>query len=86
MRTASPAGDESPMNTVPIGFSTLPPSGPAIPVIPIPSSAPAFSRAPRARASATFALTAPCASRSAALTPTSSTLARFEYVTKPRSK
>ena len=63
---------------MPTGFSTLPPSGPAMPVIASARSTPARSRAPRAMCSATGALTAPCAAISASLTPSSSTFEAFE--------
>ena len=74
------------MKTVPTGFTLVPPSGPAMPVTPTPTSTPAFLRAPAAICAAIASLTAPCASIALASTPSSSILAAFEYVTKPRSK
>jgi hypothetical protein len=50
-RAPSPVQTEK--QTVPTGFSSVPPSGPAMPVIPIPRSAPKRDAAPSASASAT---------------------------------
>jgi len=66
------------MNTVPTGFWALPPSGPAIPVMLTPTSTWACFRAPRAICPATGSLTAPCAARSWAETPSSCCFASFE--------
>ncbi len=63
------------MHTVPTGFSAVPPPGPAIPVVATARSTPLASRRPDAIARATGSLTAPCASRSAGGTPSSSILA-----------
>jgi len=63
------------MATVPTGFSGLPPSGPAMPVTPTPTSTPARDRRPSAMASATGSLTAPCVAINSAGTPSSSVLA-----------
>src|SRR2546425_3481861 len=59
LRCNGPPESASAMNTRPTGFSGVPPAGPAIPVTPSPTSAPALSRMPAAMASATSALTAP---------------------------
>ena len=64
----------------------MPPSGPAIPVTEQATSAPKRSRAPSAIASATSGETAPWRSISPASTPSSSTLASFEYATTPPLK
>src|SRR5207302_1515948 len=50
---------DSAICTVPTGFSSLPPPGPAMPVIPTPSVLPTWRRIPSARAIATSLLTAP---------------------------
>ena len=55
--------------TVPTGFSGLPPAGPAIPVMPNPMLAPVFLRIPRDISSAVGSLTAPCFSNVAGFTP-----------------
>ena len=60
--------------TSPTGFSSVPPPGPAMPVMPTPTSAPALARAPSASASATSAETAPTRSISAGSTPASADL------------
>jgi hypothetical protein len=70
-------------HTVPTGFSSVPPSGPAIPVIATAASAPKRSIAPAAIASATAPETAPCSSISAGSTPRSCCFASFEYATTP---
>src|SRR6476646_11956682 len=69
--------------TVPTGFSALPPPGPAIPVIAIAVSAPNRLSAPAAIASATGSDTAPWVSIRCGSTPSSSLLASFEYDTTP---
>jgi hypothetical protein len=69
--------------TVPTGFSGVPPPGPAIPVIATAISAPKRCNAPAAIASATGSDTAPLASISAGSTPSSSALASLEYDTTP---
>src|SRR6185503_2607573 len=84
-RTSTPAGDATPTKTVPTGFSGDPPSGPAMPVMATPQAVPPMRQAPRAMASATGALTAPCARMRSAGTPRRSVLASFEYTTTPRS-
>ncbi len=61
----------------PTGFSEEPPSGPAIPVTDAATDAPKRARAPSAIARATWALTAPCAARTVASTPSRS---RFRLV------
>ena len=71
--------------TVPTGLASLPPPGPAIPVIPIPRSAPRRSIAPSASATATSGETAPWRSIRPASTPASATLASFEYTVSPPS-
>src|SRR5438132_9792601 len=76
----------SPTNTVPTGFAAVPPSGPATPVIARPQGAPARSQTERTIASAQGALTAPWVRRISAGTPSSSSFARFEYTSTPRSK
>ena len=63
--------------TVPTGFSSLPPSGPAIPVMATAVSASKRRRAPSAIASATGSDTAPWRSISTGSTPRSSTFASF---------
>ena len=52
----------SPTYVSPTGFASEPPSGPATPVIETASAAANLARAPAAMATATWALTAPCAS------------------------
>ena len=73
------------MQTVPTGFASEPPPGPAMPVMPIPKSAPSRDRAPADSAVATSGETAPCASISAAGTPANAVLASLEYTTSPPS-
>ena len=51
------------------GFAGVPPSGPATPVTATARSAPLCSRAPRAISAAVCSLTAPCAARVSARTP-----------------
>ena len=59
------SGVERAINTVPTGFSRVPPVGPAMPVTARPISAAVLERMPAAIAFATAELTAPCrASRS----------------------
>ena len=74
----SPSPSFTLQQTVPTGFSSVPPSGPAIPVIATAVSASKRRRTPSAIASATGSDTAPCCSISAASTPSSSTFASFE--------
>ena len=57
--------------TVPTGFASVPPPGPAMPVTATATSTPSRSTAPRAIASATGSLTAPCSAISAGSTPSS---------------
>ena len=69
--------------TSPTGFSSVPPSGPATPVMPTPRSAPSRAIAPSASARATSSETAPWASISAGSTPARSVFALFAYATSP---
>ena len=62
------------IHTVPTGFSSVPPPGPATPVIAIPTRAPVAARTPVAIARTTGSLTAPCSRRSSFGTPSSSML------------
>ena len=71
--------------TVPTGFSSEAPSGPAIPLTAIETSAPLTRIAPAAISRTVASLTAPCSSSVRRETPTSRTLASFEYVTYPQS-
>lgn len=59
--------------TVPTGFSALPPPGPAIPVMLTPTSAPSRVRAPVAISRATASLTAPDAASVSGETPRAAT-------------
>ena len=68
-RGLDPAVDATPYQIVPTGFASLPPPGPAMPVTETAASAPSRSTAPRAIASATGSLTAPCSATSAGSTP-----------------
>ena len=74
---AVPAGGLAP-DSVPTGFPSLPPTGPATPVTETPSAVLKRCRAPSAMAMATALETAPCSSSMAAGTPSSTSLARFE--------
>ena len=65
------------MNTVPTGFASLPPEGPATPVIDAAQSERSAARTPRASSAATGSLTAPCAASVADETPHRSRLASF---------
>src|SRR5581483_748172 len=58
LRTLHSSASASAINTNPTGFSSLPPPGPAMPVMPTPSVVAARSRIPRAIAAATGSLTA----------------------------
>src|SRR5918995_1888142 len=69
--------------TVPTGFSSLPPSGPAMPVTATAVSAPNRFSAPAAMASATGSDTAPCSLISRGSTWSSSTFASLAYATPP---
>ena len=80
-----PSRCETDSHTRPTGFSSLPPPGPAIPVIPTPTSAPSATRAPEASASATSDETAPNDAISPGSTPAKATFAAFEYTTSPPS-
>jgi hypothetical protein len=62
---------------VPTGLSGVPPSGPAMPVTPMPMSAPDLDRIPSAMAAATGSLTAPCAARRASGTSSNSIFDRL---------
>ncbi len=73
-----PSASRTVKQTVPTGLSGVPPPGPAIPVIATAVSAPKRCRAPAAIASATGSDTAPCASMSAASTPSSWIFASLE--------
>ncbi len=66
------------IQTSPTGFSSVPPSGPATPVMPTPRSASSRAIAPSASARATSTETAPWASMSAGSTPARSVFALFE--------
>ena len=66
------------IQTVPTGFVGVAPSGPAMPVTATAKVAGERASAPSAIARATSALTAPCASISAAGTPSSSLFAALE--------
>src|SRR5690606_19776292 len=72
--------------TVPTGFSSVPPSGPATPVIAMPASAPKRSATPRAIARATASETAPSRSIASLGTPRTSTLIRLAYATTQARK
>ena len=74
----APSEENTEKQTSPTGFSSVPPPGPAMPVTPMPISAPNRSAAPEASASATSVETAPYRSISARSTPTISDLASFE--------
>ena len=65
------------MNTVPTGFASLPPPGPATPVVEIAIVAPVRVSAPRAISMAVSWLTAPCAAKVDSRTPRSATLRAF---------
>ena len=84
MRSPDMAATEK--HTRPTGFSSVPPSGPAIPVIPIPKSAPKRPAAPKASASATSSETAPTRSIDPGSTPTRCDFASLEYATMPPAK
>ena len=58
-KASAPFGPETPTNTVPTGFSGVPPSGPATPVADTPQVEPLTLRAPSAISRAHWALTAP---------------------------
>ena len=77
-RSSRPAGPATLRQTVPTGFSGVPPPGPAMPVMPIPYCAPKRARAPSASAAATSGETAPWRSISAGGTAASATLASLE--------
>ena len=70
-------------DTVPTGLSSVPPSGPAIPVIPMPASAWTRDTAPEARAAATWARHRPDATQVRNDQTASAVLASFEYTTTP---
>ena len=79
---SSPASP-MPNHTVPTGLSSVPPPGPAIPVIATDVSAPSRRSAPRAIAAATSEDTAPCSAISAGSTPSSAIFASLAYATTP---
>ena len=56
-------------HTVPTGLSAVPPSGPAMPVMPTPTAVPSRSRTPCAISRAVSSLTAPNAISVASRTP-----------------
>ena len=70
----------------PHGLVRAPPPGPAIPVVPIPMSAPKRRAAPSAIASATSRLTAPRDSMRSGGTPSSLVFDSFPYATTPPRK
>ena len=72
---AAPSRAATQKHTVPTGFSSLPPSGPATPVIPIPKSASKRLIAPCASSVATSGETAPRAVITSASTPSNPVLA-----------
>jgi hypothetical protein len=74
---ARPSASRTLQHTVPTGFSSVPPSGPAIPVIATAVSASKRFSAPSAIASATGSDTAPCSSISRGSTSSNSTFASF---------
>src|ERR1044072_5331964 len=76
----------SAMKTVPTGFSSVPPPGPAIPVIDNPKSVPMRLRTPSAIASATGALTAPCSINNIGSTSNSFVFTSFAYAITPPIK
>src|SRR3954447_6480522 len=84
-RGCRPSGPTAHRCTVPTGFSGVPPPGPAIPVTPIPTSAPKRDRAPSASAAATCVLTAPYVASISDGTPTSASLAELAYDATPPS-
>ena len=75
VRTRVPAVADAAMQTVPTGFSAVPPSGPAIPVTPTPMSTRERDLMPSAIAVATGSLTAPCAFSISSGTPSNSIFA-----------
>ena len=74
------------MNTVPTGFSAVPPSGPAMPLTAMPQVAPVRARTPSAISSTVGSLTAPCDSSVSASTSSRSRLSAFEYEMTPPTK
>jgi hypothetical protein len=62
------------MNTRPTGFAFEPPSGPAMPVMEMATSAPQAASEPSAMADATMSLTAPLSAIASRGTPSSVTL------------
>src|SRR5512143_3787533 len=72
-------------HTSPTGLSGAPPAGPATPVTATAMSARLWASAPATISRTVASLTAPQRARVAGATPSSSTFASFEYVTKPRS-
>src|SRR3954454_17074248 len=79
----SPEAALAQKQTSPTGFSSLPPSGPATPVVEQATSASNRDRAPSAIASATSGDAAPCSSNRFPSTPRSSALDSFEHETTP---
>ena len=84
-RHATMAGVCRAMNTVPTGLASVPPSGPAMPVMPMPTCVPQRARTPAASASATGSLTAPCSAMSAGGTSASTVFSALLYVITPPS-
>ena len=70
----------------PFGLLSVPPPGPAMPVVDKAKSAPETRRAPSAMAAATGSLTAPCTASRSAGTPSASSFVWLAYVTKPAGK
>ena len=75
----------TPKQTVPTGFSAVPPPGPAIPVTDTAMSAPVTRRAPSAIMAAHSSETAPCFWITSAETPSTFILTSLEYETMPPS-
>ena len=78
MRTFAPVVELHAPAHVADGLPCVPPSGPAIPVMPTPTWASKRSIAPSASASATSGETAPCVSINAGSMPSSLSFASFE--------
>ena len=78
-----PSATSIAIQTLPTGFSAVPPLGPATPVTDTPISVPSRTRAPRAICRATGSLTAPCSMMSESSTPSSSRLTRLSYAMMP---
>ena len=72
------AGRATANHTVPTGFSSVPPPGPAMPVTETAMSTPSRCSAPSAIARATASLTAPCRLDQLRRTPSSAILSALE--------